>query len=387
MTDSPKILPTLPTEWYLDPAHYARELEAIWYRDWVCVGRLEQIPEPGDYFLAEIGSQQIIVTRDADRVPRAWHNTCRHRGSVLCTSSKGRFRNGRIICPYHTWTYDLDGRLISTPFRIDSSDFDAGNYSLYDVAIDTWGGFIFVCLDESPGQSLGEFLGDERELLSSWPLEALVVVREEVVDLDCNWKIFWENYSECYHCPRVHPELCKVVPLYGEGLTDHMQQPDWQPDDNNVHGEPGVSDGMNTWTLDGRSGLPEFEGLDEDKKAAGMWFASFAGSMFVVGHPQYVRSVRLSPMGPERIRLVVQWLLLPGIAEQYPDELDHIHGLSRLIVEQDGRACELNQRGLHSRRHREGVLVPQENWVADFHDWLREKLSAADLFAARQRVD
>ena len=376
MTDSPKTLPTLPTEWYLDPEHYARELEAIWYRDWVCVGRLEQIPRTGDYFLAEIGTQQVIVTRDADGAPRGWHNTCRHRGSVLCTASTGRFRNGRIICPYHTWTYGLDGTLLATPFRVDSSDFDPADYPLYDVAVGSWGGFIFICLDEEPQQSLEAFLGEEGEQLSSWPLEDLVVVREEVANLECNWKIFWENYSECYHCPRVHPELCKVVPLYGDAVADHHQLPDWQPASKGDHGEPVVGDGMKTWTLDGQSGLPEFEGLDADKKAAGMWFASFTGSMFVVGHPQYVRSVRLRPMGPERVQLIVSWLLLPGTAEQYPDELEHMVGLSRLVVEQDGNACELNQRGLHSRRHREGVLVPQENWIAEFHRWLRDRLDA-----------
>lgn len=377
MTNAPKLQPTLPTSWYFDPAHYARELEAIWYRDWVCVGRLGQIPRTGDYFVAGIGTQQVIVTRDADGKPRAWHNTCRHRGSVLCTTDKGRFRNGRIICPYHTWTYGLDGKLIATPQRIDSDDFDFADYPLYDVAVDTWGGFIFICLDESPAQTLREFLGNEAGQLASWPLEDLVIVHEEVAELDCNWKVFWENYCECYHCPRIHPELCKVMPLYREAMAGYSEVPGWEPADAGDHGEPSVAEGMNTWTLDGRSALPEFEGLDESRKSKGVWFASFAGSMYVVGHPQYVRSVRLRPLGPERVQLVIDWLLLPGVAEQYPEEIEHILGLSRLVIGQDGAVAELNQRGLHSRRHRHGVLVPQETWIVEFHDWLRAKLAAA----------
>ena len=163
MTHNPELVATLPSEWYFDEDHYEQELRAVWYRDWICVGRLEQIPEPGDYFLWSVSNQQLIVTRDNEGRPRAYYNTCRHRGSVLCTEQHGRFRNGRIICPYHTWTFDLDGKLVSTPFRVDSNDFDFADYPLYGVPLDTWGGFIFVCLDEKPGKSLAEFLGSEAD--------------------------------------------------------------------------------------------------------------------------------------------------------------------------------------------------------------------------------
>ena len=374
MTRTPKIQPSLPTSWYLDTDHYQSELEAIWYRDWIAVGRAEQVPKPGDYFVARLGTQQVIVTRDLDGELRAYHNTCRHRGSLLCTESRGKFRNGRIICPYHTWTYGLDGSLIATPFKVDSDDFDAGDYPLYDVAVDTWGGFVFLNLDTNPAQTLIEQLGDEGEQLSTWPLADMLIAHQESVELACNWKIFWENYNECYHCPRIHPELCKVVPTYAKGVFADYQLGDGDRETANRIYEPGVADDMNTWTIDGNSRLPEIPGLDEGKKNKGMWFATFLGSMFVVGHPQYVRSVRLMPLGPEKTNITISWLLLPGVADAHPDDVQHMLSLARLVVQQDGKACELNQKGLHCRPHQQGVLVPQEDGVAWIHGWVREKL-------------
>ena len=235
-------------------------------------------------------------------------------------------------------------------------------------------GFIFVCLDEYPSQTLEQALGEEAKEVESWPLEDMVIVHEEVSVLDCNWKIFWENFNECYHCPRIHPELCKVVPLYAEGIQGHYDQPGWEPKDDRDNGEPSVAEGMTTWTVDGISALPELEGLDGKKKAKGMTFATLLGSMYVVGHPQYARSVRLRPLGPETLELTATWFLPPETAAAHPEEVEHLLSLVRLVIAQDGLACEWNQAGLHSHRHTEGVLVPQESGVAWIHDWLRGKL-------------
>jgi len=374
MSTNPKTRPSLPTAWYVDADHYQRELEAIWYRDWIAVGRTGQLPRKGDYFIARIGTQQVIVTRDGDGTLRAFHNTCRHRGSILCTEDRGHFRNGRIICPYHTWTYGLDGQLLATPFRVESDDFDVGDYPLYDVAVDTWGGFVFVCLEERPSKSLLDYLGAEANQLASWPLAEMEVAHEDTVELACNWKVFWENYNECYHCPRIHPELCKVVPTYRKGVFADYQLGKEDRESADPQHQPAVAEGMTTWTIDGKSGLPDIPGLDEEKKKKGMWFATFPGSMFVIAHPQYARSVRVKPLGPERTELTITWLLPPGVAEAHPDDVADILALAKLVVEQDGRACEMNQQGLHCRRHEQGVLVPQEDGVAWIHDWVRESL-------------
>lgn len=366
----------LPSSWYFDAEHYARELAAVWYKDWVCVGREEALQKAGDYFLASIGTQSIVVTLMDDGELRAFHNTCRHRGSVLCRTEQGRFRNGRIICPYHTWTYSTDGELLDTPGMIASDDFDASNYSLYSVHVDTWGGFVFLNLSESPELGLIEFLGSEADLLKNWPLAEMRSVHQETISLACNWKIFWENYNECYHCPRVHPELCKVMPVYKQAVFDYIDVPGWEPAFDGDSGLGAVDAGAKTWTLSGQSSLPTIEGLTQTEIDLGVMFTSVSGSMYVVGHPDYVRSVRIVPTGPESIDLVVDWLLPASHDVVTTDEIKSIVELAKIVIEQDGEVCELNQRGLHSIRHETSVLVPQEFELWHFHEWLREKLAS-----------
>jgi Rieske 2Fe-2S family protein len=374
MTLLERTVPTLPAAWYYEPAHYARELEAVWYRDWVCVGRMEEVPEPGDYVLARVGEETLILTRDREGRPRAFHNRCRHRGSTLCTEPRGRFPHGRITCPYHAWTYGITGELLSTPKMAMPADFRREDYSLYAAHAGEWGGFVFVNLAGTPATTLEDFLGEEAQNVRRWPLRELVSVHREVSRLDCNWKVFWENYSECYHCPGVHPELCRIVPLYREGLLsydDSRAGPSpGDPDDD----RPRVARGLVTWTLDGQSALPPIEGPSEADRALGVVFASFTASLFVVAHPDYVRSVRIAPRGPEAVELAVDWLLPPGVAERHAGELEAMYELGRRVVAQDGRVCELNQRGLRSRRHQAGVLMPQEASLHEFHGWLRARL-------------
>ncbi len=357
---------SLPSAWYYEPAQYARELDAVWYRDWVPVAREEDLPKAGDYRVERIGDESLVITRDRDGRPRAFHNTCRHRGSILCTTPSGHFPNGRIVCPYHAWTYALSGELIATPRMEMPSDFRREEHALYEVPVSSWGGFLFVSLDEQPPPLAG-FLGEEAGNVERWPLSSLVSVNRETSTLACNWKVFWENYSECYHCPGVHPELCRIMPLYREGLMS----------DSAGDSRPRVAPGVATWTLDGRSRLPPIEGPSDSDRALGVVFASFTASLFVVAHPDYVRTVRILPRGPEAIELTVDWLLPPGVAERYSQELEGMYAMGRLLIAQDGRVCELNQQGLRSRRHRQGVLMPQEHALLEFHDWLRSRLVEA----------
>ena len=370
----PETQATLPSGWYYDDKHHQRELEAIWYRDWVCVGRAEEVPNAGDFLVRKIGDQSLIVTRDRDDVIRVFHNTCRHRGTVICTNENGHFANARIICPYHTWTYSLAGELVATPVRIKSDDFRMSDYSLYDVHVDHWGGFVFVNLSDEPEKSLKDFMAGEDERLANWPLEEMVSVHQEVKPLQCNWKLFWENFTECYHCPRHHPELCKIVPIYNKGLLSSYEASGDPRDVDSI--ERGMGEGKFTWTIDGQIKLPLIEGLSDEDIEQGMVYASITASMFVVGHPDYVRSVRICPTGAETTDLVVDWYLMPGTKEKHADKIEHMLELGRLVVEQDGALCELNQKGQKSRAHKHGVLVPQEYGVLGFHEWIRTCLNS-----------
>ena len=136
----------LPSSWYYDPTQYARDLEVFWYRRWIATCRAEEIAEEGDWRVVRIGTQSIVLLRGEQGELRAFHNTCRHRGSILCTDNTGRFARRRIVCPYHSWTYDFGGNLIATPRRMPTPDFDPKKFSLFEVATATWGGFVFVNL-------------------------------------------------------------------------------------------------------------------------------------------------------------------------------------------------------------------------------------------------
>jgi Rieske 2Fe-2S family protein len=166
------------------------------------------------------------------------------------------------------------------------------------------------------------------------------------------------------------------MPLYKKGLLSYADSgTDAAPNDDGGL-RPHVAPGFVTWTLDGQTKLPLIDGPSDADRAPGVVFASFTASLFVVAHPDYVRSVRLAPCGPEQIELTADWLLAPGVAERHANELEKMIALGRLVVAQDGRVCELNQRGLRSRRHREGVLMPQEAALHEFHGWLRARLAA-----------
>ncbi len=375
MSTLDSVRPTLPGYWYYDLAHYERELQAVWYRDWVCAGREESLPRPGDYIVLELGTQSIVVTRLPDERLHAFHNTCRHRGSILCRDAAGHFRNGRVVCPYHSWTYTTDGHLAATPGRFETPDFKPADHGLYPVHVDNWRGFVFVNLAGRPANSLADFLGDEVRPLANWPLEDLRSVHREVSGIACNWKVFWENFSECYHCPRVHPELCRVMPVYGEGVLSAGDLPGRTPAVEGETAPPAVGNGAKTWTLNGELAFPVMAGPTAEELGRGVAFACFSASLFVLGHPDYARSVRIRPTGPESVELTIDWLLPADVPVEDEAALEPILGLARRVIAQDAAVCELNQRGLHSHRHMAGVLMPQEYELWHFHESLRSKLA------------
>lgn len=364
---------SLPAAWYFDPDQFRREMESIWWREWLCVGRASECPDPGSYRLVSVGNQQIILTRTAAGELKAFHNTCRHRGSVLCQAESGQFDHERIVCPYHSWTYSLEGELLRTPYKADSEDFDPANYPLYRVALETWGGFVFINLAEQPETSLAAALGEDLAVVAHWPLAELALAHREVHTLACNWKVFWENYLECYHCPKVHQDLCRLVPLYGQALVGNADAPAGSPE----HVEPGrsrLAPGAVTWSHDGQTTLPWFDGLTEDERSVGMTFANAMPGAFIVAHVDYVRSVHVMPLGPEQTRLTVNWMLQPETLEHGAVDIPALIAFGNQVVAEDAVVCELNQRGLRSQRHRHGVLVPQEYDLLAFHDWLRARL-------------
>ena len=201
---------TLPREYFSSPELFAEELEKIFNRRWLCVGRADRLSNPGDYFVQDIGRESVIVLKDEGGTFRAYYNVCRHRGTRLCEEHSGQFSE-TITCPYHLWAYGLDGRLIGAPSTHDIKGFNKANYPLHRVAVDTWEGFLFIDLS-GKAPPLTESFEAIHERASLYNLPNLKRSRQIVYDVNCNWKLLVQNYSECYHCAPVHPTLAKLTP-------------------------------------------------------------------------------------------------------------------------------------------------------------------------------
>ena len=350
--------PSLPAELYLDPVVYQNELRKIWYRQWIYAGRTDQLPSPGDYMLHTIGNQSIIVTRNEKGRIGAFHNTCRHRGSALCQAQQGQFKQGQIICPYHRWSYSLTGDLLNTPF-LDLADANR-NFSLYPVQCQSWKGNIYLNLDTSRSVELGETADPGFTVLNNWPLEQLKLGHSHQFELACNWKIFWENYLECYHCPGIHPELCKLVPLYKAALSTDRLDPDTELAD-------AVGSGIESWTTTGKAISSPFPGLSEAECSAGHTFMELYPNQYIVAHSDYIRQVSITPLATDRTRITAEWFFSgEAMAGADFDPTPAIE-FSKQVLAEDAIVNELNQRGITALPHQQGYLTPQEGDLALFH--------------------
>ena len=221
--------------------------------------------------------------------------------------------------------------------------------------------------------ALASHQAEDAAALDAWPLEELALAHREAHTVSCNWKVFWENFLECYHCPGIHRELCRLVPLYGAGVVatsdlpaGHVLAGEHRP----------LREGAVTWSEDGQTPLPWFEGLDEARQAAGMTFATLLPTMFVVAHVDYVRSVRVLPLAPEQTLLTVDWYLAPEVLAEGEVDIERLTAMGRQVVMEDAAVCEINQRGLRNHPHRAGILLPQEHDVRWFQDWVRKHRGA-----------
>ncbi|MGZ9161051.1 MAG: aromatic ring-hydroxylating oxygenase subunit alpha, partial [Candidatus Limnocylindrales bacterium] len=198
----------LPKRAYHDPAIFEWERTNIVRRDWIMVAREEDAPDPGTYVLVELADDPLIVVRGRDGALRAFHNVCRHRGTSVAEEPCGKVV--RFQCPYHSWIYDLDGSLIRAKHTNDLDDFSFAEYGLVEVRLETWQGFIFLNLDPV-ATSLRDQLGDLVEHWRRFDFTTLRRAKRIEYEVHANWKFIAENYSECYHCPGVHPQLNKLT--------------------------------------------------------------------------------------------------------------------------------------------------------------------------------
>jgi Rieske 2Fe-2S family protein len=352
---------TLPGDYYTSHELHAEERERIFARRWVCVGRAEQIPDPGDYFLAEVAGESLIVVRDGDGF-HGFFNVCRHRGTRLCEEASGRL-NGTIACPYHGWTYGLDGRLLGAPHMGDSEGFDKAQFPLHGAALAAWEGFLFVNLQPRPPQleaALAPLVGR----FAAWRLGELRARRRIEYDVRANWKLFFQNFSECYHCPRIHPELTQLSD-YRSGANDLTEGPI-------LGGYMTLDPPGDSLTLSGRAACPPLAGPAAGDDGRRVYYYSVFPNLFLTLLPDYALSHTLWPVAVDRTRIVCEWLFAPEAPTTGDGPQDAIDFWDR-TNRQDWHVCELAQQGVRSRAYTPGPYSVQESLLAAFD---RELLTA-----------
>ncbi len=223
---SSEAVKSLPQKYFVSSETFAAEQKKIFSKEWLLVGHQNQIANAGDYFLVTISGESIIVIRDQRSQVRGFYNVCRHRGTRLKEHRAGEAVCGHsstIQCPYHAWTYGLDGQLMGAPHMDDVPGFDKADYPLHPVDLGFWEGFIFVSLANNP-MPLESWFAPLTGKFSHWNMPILRSAKRIEYDVQANWKLMFENYSECYHCPGVHPQLQKISP-YDSAENDLREGP------------------------------------------------------------------------------------------------------------------------------------------------------------------
>jgi Rieske 2Fe-2S family protein len=350
--------PSLPRDAYWDAAFYAREQEAIFWDQWFYVGRAQQFVGIGTYRVLDVAGESIILIRGEDGV-YGHLNFCRHRGSrLLC--GEGAVR--AIRCPYHSWTYALDGRLIASPF-VPPEAVPPESRRLHRVGVQEWQGFLFVHLSparaESDGASLASQLGAIPQRLARYPLDELCIARTLHYEVAANWKVLLENYNECYHCAGVHPELCRVVPAF---KREGGAQLDWD------RGIP-HRDGAWTFTESGTSDRAPFATLTEDEKMRHKGELIYPNFMLSLA-ADHVAAFSLWPSGPAATAILCDFLFHPSEMNKAEFDPGDVVDFWDLVNQQDWQICESVQAGMRSRAFKHGYYAPMEDASLDIRRYL-----------------
>jgi len=344
---------TLPQKFFVSPEPFAEEQERIFGQQWILVGRAQDLAGPGDFFLAEIAGESIVVIRDKAGEIHGFYNVCRHRGSRLCEEVTGHV--SAIQCPYHAWTYSLGGRLIGAPDMDEA--FDKTLYSLAPVNLDVWEGFIFINLADSP-TSLENWFAPLAGKFAEWNLSELRRANRIDYDINANWKLMFQNYSECYHCSGVHPELTKLSPA-DSAKNDLCEGP--------FLGGFMTVDAGRSLTNSGNACALSIA----DRGSNRVFYYSIFPNMLLSLHPDYVMVHTLRPVSPKRTSISCEWLFAPKAFERDDFNPNDAVEFWDMVNRQDWHVCELSQQGISSRAYQSGPYSPRESIPAA---WDREYL-------------
>jgi Rieske 2Fe-2S family protein len=345
----------LPRAAYVDPTVFAWEQKHFFDGGWTCVGFAAELASPGDQLAVPVGSGSVLLSRDEDGALHAFANTCRHRGHELLPCG-GSAQGKSIVCPYHSWAYELDGDLKTAKGFRGTSGFDDSKWGLIELPVTDWHGLIFVDGSGAAGR-LAPALAELDELVVPYEPERLVIAGRHSYDAAANWKILTENYHECYHCPMIHPELCRVSPP--KSGENYPASGPW------VGGWMDLRPGMDTMSLDGTSlGVP-LRGLDATGLRTVIYVNIFPNVLLSL-HPDYVMTHRLTPLAVDRTLIECTWAFAPEALNKPGFDPAYAVEFWDITNQQDWSACESVQRGLSSEHAVPGPLSPDEDAVYQF---------------------
>jgi len=338
----------LPPAAYTSPEVFAWEQRHFFAGSWFCLGRADSVlPDDVRQVAVRAGDVGVLLCRDRTGGLAAFANLCRHRGHELLPAGTSSGRRA-VVCPYHAWTYDLAGALLAAPGFGDVAAFDPTEHGLVPLPLVVWHGWVFVdAVVAAP--PFAEHVGALAGLVAPYAPERLAPLATHVYDVAANWKVLTENYHECYHCPLIHPELCRVSPPTS-GVNYDLPG-SW------VGGAMELREGATTMSLDGASRGRPIPGADPRR----VRYLGLLPNLLISLHPDYVMTHRLVPVSPSRTTVECSWTFAaadvdPAYAVEFWDTTNR----------QDWAACESVQRGLSSPHHRPGPLAPDEDAVHRF---------------------
>ncbi len=347
----------LPREAYTGHEVFDWERRRLFEDGWSCVGMSSAIGSGGDQRAEAVGSGGVFLIRAADGVLRAFANACRHRGHELLPCGGGTVNRSVVLCPYHAWSYRLDGALRKAPGFDRTERFDPSTHGLVELPCEEWHGLVFV----NPSGTAGDFASHVEgleDIVAPYELERLVTRGHHDYVVAANWKVLNENYQECYHCPSIHPELCAASPPRS-GENYHHPAGAW------VGGWMELREGFETMSLHGTSNASPLRGLDEHRRRVVDYIAVFP-NLLVSLHPDYVMTHVLTPLAPDRTRVVCEWHFAPEDATRDGFDPSFAVDFWDVTNRQDWLACESVQRGLSSPHAVPGPLSQEEDGVYQF---------------------
>lgn len=363
---------TLPGGYYTDPAYFARENERLFRRMWLFAGRDDDTPGPGRYVTRRFGDANVLLVRDDAGTLRAFHNVCRHRGTLLCPAAEGQ-AIGALQCSYHAWTYRLDGTLHKAPHMDKVHGFRTEDWPLVSIPLAIWEGHVFIYLgddaDDAGPPPLATHLDGLDARFRHWAMGDLRTVARRTYELHANWKLVIANYHECLHCPTAHPQLVRQS-HYLSG-DNEPPRPTWLGASMDLL--PGSAT-LSTSPTPRRAPLP---GLDADERRR-VYYYALLPTMLLNPHPDYVVTFLLSPIAADRTDITCHWLMHPDEIARPGFDPDDAVEFWDVTNRQDWALSDLAQEGIASRGYRPGPYSNREEMLAAFDRWVIERVGPLD---------